>query len=286
MPLKILVTGNLGFVGTETCKLLEEAKHVIRGYDLMQNKDVKDAEQLEGVIQEFAPQRILHLAAIARFAEADKNPMLAFETNVLGTGNVARLANQYHIPVVYASTGSVIMPLDAYEPPYDESIPARGNSIYGSTKAVGEYYVQKHTTHIILRYSHLYGKEKRHHGLVGGFIERIERGLEPKLHGGQQTNDFCYISDVARANKLALEATWDKYNQIYNIGTGVELTAEEAGQAVCDVMGYKGKIEVIEPRTVDPGRFCFNVDKAKEMLGFEAEYTFAKGLKDMYENTN
>lgn len=282
--MKILVTGSKGFVGTETVKLLEEAGHLVIGYDLMDNKDIRDAQQLENVIQEQSPQRILHLAAISRFADADNDPLIAFETNVIGTGHIARLANQYHIPVVYASTGSAIMPLDAFEPPYKEDIRPRGNSVYGCTKAVAEEYVRKNVNpHIILRYSHLYGKEKRYHGLVGGFIERIERGLQPKLHGGEQTNDFMYVKDVARANKIALEATWDKWNQTYHIGTGKELTAKEAGEAVCKVMKYKGKIEVTEQRTVDPGRFCFNVNKAKEMLGFEAEYSFEKGLQDMME---
>src|SRR3990167_4735705 len=311
--MKILVTGHLGFVGTETVRSIQsvmedeatgeikdwvykdklerylKSAHEVIGYDLMDGKDIRDIDQLDRFVNfhkaEYEPVRILHLAAIARFSEADENPIRAYETNVLGTQNVVEVADKYHIPLVYASTGSAIMPLDSYEAPYKEDIPARGNSVYGTSKALGEYYVQRsNSPWIILRYSHLYGKEKRHHGLVGGFIERIERGLEPKLHGGQQTNDFLYVKDVAKANRLALEATWDKWNQTYHIGTGRELTAKEAGQAVCHVMGYKGKIEVTEARTVDPGRFCFDVSKAKEMLGFEAEYTFEAGLKDMVNN--
>jgi nucleoside-diphosphate-sugar epimerase len=167
------------------------------------------------------------------------------------------------------------------EPPITEDWAALGNSTYGCAKSLGEKYVEKHTPHIILRYSHLYGAEKRYHGLIGGFISRIEFGMEPVLYGGKQSNDFCYIKDIAEANKLALTAPWDKWNQAYNIGTGEELSAEDAGQIVCEVFGYSGKIQKKEGRTVDPSRFVYDMSKIKSFLGFEAKYDFKKGLEDM-----
>lgn len=281
--MKILVTGDKGFVGSETVKLLKKDKHEVIGYDLMDGYDIRDVQQLEEYVKAHRPDRILHLAAIARFADADKDPKLAHETNVIGTRNIAYVAGQYHIPVVYASTGSVYMPIKQ-TPPITEEFQACGNSVYGCTKYLGELYI-KHHAHpwIILRYAHLYGKEKRMHGLIGGFVERINRGLAPTLYGGKQSNDFTYIKDVARANVLALETPWDKWNQIYNIGTGEELTAEDAGKVVCEITGYKGEIEKKEQREVDPGRFVYDVTKAKVMLGFTAEYDFKKGLTHMFD---
>lgn len=281
--MKIICTGDKGFVGSETCRLLEKDGHVVIGYDLMDGYDIRDAFQFFQVCNENKPDRILHLAAIARFSDADKDPNLAFETNVLGTKNVVDVAKKYHIPLVYASTGSAIMPLDNYAAPFDETIPARGNSIYGCTKAAGETYVQKHTPHIILRYSHLYGKDKRMHGLIGGYMDRIKRGLQPKLMGGLQTNDFCYIEDIAMANYLALTAPWDSWNQIYNIGRGDELSAKEAGDIICELSGYTGEIETVEGRTVDPSRFVFSVKKAENMLKFKAKYSFREGLTHMFK---
>lgn len=280
--MRILVTGHLGFVGAETVGAIEASGRGVVGYDLMELCDIRCHRQLAETVNLLRPERILHLAAIARFADADRDPMLAWQTNVEGTRNVVEVAKAFHIPLVYASTGSAIMPLDGYEPPYREDIPARGNSVYGVTKAFGEYIVRQHTPHIILRYAHIYGKEKRGHGLVGGFVERIQRGLQPRLYGGQQTNDFVYIKDIAQANLLALTAPWDKWNRIYHIGTGIELTASEAGRLVCGVMGYGGKVEVKEPRQVDPGRFCFDISKARAMLGYEPHYSFEDGLRDMF----
>ena len=280
--MKVLITGIKGFVGTETAKLFKEKGLEVVGYDLMDSQDIRDLDQLDWFIGKEKPDRILHLAAIARFSDADKDPKLAFETNVLGTKNMTEIASKYHIPLVYSSTGSVYMPVKR-NPPITEDFEAVGNSVYGCTKNMGEKYVNSgKMPYIILRYAHLYGKEKRHHGLIGGFIERINRGLAPTLYGGKQSNDFTYIKDVAEANYLAVIAPWDKWNQVYNVGTGEEITAEEAGKIICELTGFEGGIETKEGRTVDPERFVYDMSKAEQMLGFKAKFSFREGLKDMF----
>lgn len=277
--MKVLITGDRGFVGNATKGRFES----VVGYDIMDGYDIRDANQLHNVITREEPDRILHLAAIARFADADKDPKLAFETNVIGTKVVVDACKRHHIPLVYASTGSVYMPI-IRPPPITEDFECRGNSVYGCTKYVGELYVKTHTPHIILRYAHLYGQEKRMHGLIGGFMDRVDRGLKPVLYGGKQSNDFTYIKDVATANYLALNAPWDKWNQAYNIGTGEELRADQAAKVICDCAGYTGEIEFKEGRTVDPEHFVYDVKKAEVMLGFKAKYTFVKGLEDMFKD--
>lgn len=275
--MRVLVTGDQGFVGSATSKLLP---HVI-GFDAMRGQDIRNLEQLRETVATHRPDRILHLAAIARFADADADPVLAVETNVTGTKNVSQVADEFRIPVVYASTGSTYMPIKG-TPPITENFPACGNSVYGCTKYMGELYIrQSRAPWIILRYAHLYGNEKRGHGLIGGFLDRINRGLAPTLYGGKQSNDFTYITDVAEANVKALNASWDKWRQVYNIGTGEELTAEAAGKMVCEVFGFTGEIQRVEQRTVDPDRFVFDCSKAKRMLGFSAKYKFLDGLKAM-----
>lgn len=282
--MKVLITGHRGFVGTETVKYFKEKDPSIEivGFDIMEGGDIRNHREFEEVVAKEKPDRILHLAAIARFDEADADPILTHETNVIGTMNVVNVARTYGVPVVFASTGSAYMPIIGV-PPIKETFPIKGNSVYGCSKALAELYVREVTPHIVLRYAHLYGAEKRHHGLIGGFMARIEHDLEPVLYGGKQSNDFTYIKDVARANYLAITASWDAWNQCYNIGTGEELTAEQAGEIICKFANYTGKIQVKEQRTVDPDRFVFDTTKAERMLKFKAEYSFAQGLEDMFK---
>jgi nucleoside-diphosphate-sugar epimerase len=277
-----MITGGSGFVGSATIKLMDSLGMKWVNYDIMEGNDIRDTENLERFIVQYEPGRILHLAAIARFADADKDPLLTFETNQVGTCNVARMAQKYHIPIVYSSTGSVYMPI-TQTPPITEDFKVMGNSQYACSKLIGEKFIERLTPHIILRYAHIYGKEKRGHGLIGGYWDRIRRGLKPMLYGGEQSNDFCYVDDIAQANILALTATWDKWNQKYNIGTGEELTAEKAGKIVCDVTGWKGGVTKVPGRTVDPLRFVYDITKAEVMLGYKPVYDFKKGLKEMFK---
>src|SRR5688572_9536324 len=194
--MRCLVTGGNGFVGQATIPPIidytRESPHEWISYDVMDNNDIRDKDQFAAFVERWRPTRILHLAAIARFADADADPRRAFETNVLGTKNVAEVASEKSIPLVYASTGSVYMPIKQ-KPPITEEFAGCGNSVYGCTKYAGELYVkQSRAPWIILRYAHLYGQEKRFHGLIGGFLSRIERGLAPTLYGGKQSNDFTY----------------------------------------------------------------------------------------------
>ena len=277
MKKRVIVTGSSGFVASNTIPLLKEHGYEVIPYDLKEGYDIRNLHQLKSVIKK--GDKVLHLAAIARFAEADDNPLLAWETNVLGTVNVAKACTENGAErLVYSSTGSVYMPIEK-EPPMTEDFPARGNSVYACSKYIGEQVIiGENIPYVILRYAHLYGEGKIGHGAIGGFISRMSRGLSPVLYGGLQSNDFTYIKDVAMANLLALET--DNTNEVYNIGTGEELTTEEVFKILSEKFDYHKEFERLPARTVDPLRFVFSVEKAEKLLGFKAKYNFKDGLTD------
>lgn len=276
--MKVMLTGDLGFVGSATKRLLGNEWV---GYDLMRGQDIRDIGQLKAFIEAEKPTHILHLAAISRFADCKRDPRLALETNVLGTSNIVEVAKHFHLPLVYSSTGSVYMPISE-TPPITEKFQAEGNSQYGCTKYQAELFVEEHTPHIILRYGHIYGAEKRNEGLIGNAWTRIERGLKPQLYGGSQSTDFIYVKDIAQANVLALKAPWHVWNQIFNIGTGEELAIKDAAETVCEVFGWDKGVEVTPARIVDSDRFVYDISKARQQLKFEPKYSFREGLEDMY----
>jgi len=279
MKQRIFVTGGSGFVGTPTCKALEEKGYEVFNFDLKTGHDIRNMEDLQREME--SDDIILHLAAIARFAEADADPVTAFETNVEGTRNVVDVAAYYSIKrIVYASTGSVYMPIHE-EPPITEEFPTIGNSVYGCCKNLGELYIKDSgVDYVILRYAHLYGQGKIGHGAIGGFIDRMERGLQPKLYGGKQSNDFTYIKDIVDANILAIET--DNKNEAYNIGTGEELTVEDVFDVMGEYFDYKPGYERVEMRTVDPQRFLYDMSKAEKMLGFKYKWNFKDGMEDWF----
>ena len=274
---KIVVTGGSGFVGTPTIKALEEKGYKVLNYDIKRGYDIRDYNQLKKAIH--AGDKVLHLAAIARFSDADKDPLLTYETNIKGTENVVKVCIWNNAErLVYSSTGSVYMPIEK-EPPIKEDFQIRGNSVYGCSKAMGEFIIKNwKPNYIILRYAHLYGQGKIGHGAVGGFIDRMNRGLAPKLYGGKQSNDFTYIKDIVQANILALESP--KLNESYNIGTGEELTTEEVFNIMKEHFGYNKEFKRLPLRTVDPLRFVYDISKAKRLLKYNPQFTFKKGLND------
>lgn len=277
---KVIVTGGSGFVGSHTIKALEEKGYKVFNFDLKEGWNIRRDSLLSHVIEK--GDKVLHLAAIARFAEADVNPKLAFETNVLGTANVAKIAWYKGAErVVYSSTGSVYMPI-IEEPPITEKFRATGNSVYGCSKYLGEIYLQERKVPwVILRYAHLYGEGKIGHGAVGGFIDRMKRGLAPRLYGGKQSNDFTYIKDIVEANILALETP--SINETYNIGTGEELTTEDVFNVLKDFFHYDKEFERLEQRTVDPQRFVYDISKAKNLLKYKPKFSFREGMEDWFK---
>lgn len=283
---KIIVTGGSGFVGSNTIPELKKLGYKVFNFDLVEGFDIRKYNQIWSAINK--GDKVLHLAAIARFAEADANPYLAWETNVLGTKNVAKVCKEKQAErLVYSSTGSVYMPIKE-EPPITEEFRAVGNSVYGCSKFIGEEAIRKAgVKHIILRYAHLYGLKKIGHGAIGGFVDRMNRGLAPTLYGGKQSNDFTAIDDVTQANILALEVEDEKaFNQCYNIGTSEELSTEEVFKIMADVFDYHKEFERIKQRTVDPQRFVYDISKARKLLGYNPKYNFKDGLKHCYASRN
>lgn len=277
---RIFVTGGSGFVGSNTIKKLKKKGYEVFNYDLTEGLDIRNLKLLGEKMKR--GDKILHLAAVARFAEADDNPILALETNAVGSMNVALAAKVKKAErIVYSSTGSVYMPIDT-EPPIKETDKATGNSVYACMKRAGELYIEmSKVPYVHLRLAHLYGPKKSGHGAIGAFVDRMARGLKPTLFGGQNTNDFTYIDDVVQSICLALETP--NVNEAYNVGTGEELSTEHVFKILSNILGYQEEFEYLPPRTVDPLRFVYDMTKASEALGFDAKFSFEEGMKHWIE---
>jgi UDP-glucose 4-epimerase len=236
-------------------------------------------QQLEGRDGAF------HLAALWLY-ECVHEPRKALEHNVVGTYNVIEAAHETELPrLVYSSSASVYG--NAREVPMTEEHPFDNRSMYGATKIAGEQFLRAFNEshgldYVALRYMNVYGPRMDDKGVyvsvIVRLLERIARGERPTIHGdGTQVFDFVHVSDVARANVLAMRS--QATDRAYNIGTGVPTSIKELVDELLAITGTD-----LEPLYV-PDQHMFvthrvgSTEAAEHDLGFRAEIGWREGLR-------
>jgi dTDP-L-rhamnose 4-epimerase len=173
-----------------------------------------------------------------------------------------------------------------------EEAPTGGETIYAITKADQERLVltwgrQTGIPTVALRYSCTYGPRQSifnpYTGVIAIFATRLLNSQPPVLYeDGEQTRDFCYVTDVARANLLA--ATIDKLDGLpVNVGSGRATTIREVARIVAEVLGVP--IEPIVRGEVRPGEMrhlISDISRARS-IGFEPSVDLADGISGYLE---
>ena len=141
--------------------------------------------------------------------------------------------------------------------------------------------------YVALRYFNVYGPRMDIHGryteVLIRWMERIAAGEPPLILGdGNQTMDFVYIEDVARANLLALQS--DVVDEVFNVASGSETSLQDLAEALLNVMSSELRPEYGPDRKVNPvSRRLADVGKAERLLGFKAKVGLAEGLSRLVD---
>lgn len=291
--MRVVVTGANGFVGIHTVRqLLDKGYHVV-ALDLNieklselfkkdRNCRIVQCDIISGKVKGYVSQgdKVLHLAAVPRFGEAEENPQRAVRVNVEGTLNVVQACIEKKAErLVYSSTGSVYS-RDA-PVPIREDAPREPGNIYGLTKKQAEDWIMMYGArlpYVILRYGYVYGKNKDW-GAVGVFLKRLKEGKRPIVFGGRQTNDFIYVKDIVQANLLVLES--HLLNQVYNIGSGRATSIKDVCEMCIKAVGGNLKMEIKPARAFDFPVFVYDISKAQTLLGFEPKWNIMDGIEDI-----
>jgi UDP-glucose 4-epimerase len=251
------------------------------GGDMLQRDILKKAMQgIDGVF---------HLAAVW-LLQCHEYPETAFDSNVRGTFNVAMAAIEAGVKrVVYSSSASVYG--DAVETPMTEDHPYNNFTFYGATKIAGEHFFKSLGARyglpwVGLRYMNVYGPRQDYKGayiaVMHKVLDRIESGQRPLVFGdGSQQYDFVHVSDVARANVLAMQS--DASGQCYNVGRGIGTTIKELTELLLRLKGSELEIQY-EPagQTFVTNRIgC--PKKAQADLGFEWKIGLEEGMQSLIE---
>jgi UDP-glucose 4-epimerase len=141
--------------------------------------------------------------------------------------------------------------------------------------------------YVALRYFNVYGPRMDIHGphteVLVRWMDRIAQDQPPLILGdGAQTMDFVYVEDVADANVRA--AVSQVTDEVFNVGTGVEVSLNELAGTLLRVMGSDLRPEYGPERSVNPvPRRVADTSKAEQMLGFRASVDLEQGLRRLVD---
>ena len=257
--MKILVTGGAGFIGSHIVEYLvqrgdsvtvvdnlntgkiENLKSVFKKINFAQI-DIRDFKVLKNLMENI--DGIFHQAAMASVQDSFRIPEKFHDVNVNGTENIFKIAKEFGIKVVYASSSSVYG--DTSILPTTESDEKRPINPYAKTKLekdkLAEQYAKNGLKVIGLRYFNVFGprQSKEYAGVIKLFLERIQQGLPPLVNGdGLQIRDFVYVDDVVNANILSMESDVDF--EFFNIGTGTTISILDLANIIIKFSGLKLK---------------------------------------------
>ena len=168
--MKILLTGKNGQVGFELQKKLSTLGEVIATD--REELDLANPDAIRAFIDQTKPDIIINPAAYTAVDKAESEPVLAYQINTLAPEVLASMATELDIPLIHFSTDYVFDGLK--QEAYVEIDPTNPQSVYGKTKCEGEEKVRRHSKHIILRTSWVFGS----HG--NNFLKTILRLIMEK----------------------------------------------------------------------------------------------------------
>lgn len=308
---KVLVTGGAGFIGSNLIEKLLELDNEVVCLDNFATGRIENIEHIlshakfkliEGDIRNlenchkavFGMEYILHEAALGSVPRSINDPITTNDVNSSGFLNMLVAARDGNIKrFVYAASSSTYG--DSKELPKVEDTIGKPLSPYAITKYVNELYADVFKTTyglntIGLRYFNVFGRKQDPNGayaaVIPKFVSQLMNHESPVINGtGDYSRDFTYIDNVIQMNLLALSTENEKaLNQVYNTAFGEQSTLNELLSILKALLSKFdpeiNKIEVTHGpiRAGDIPHSLASIDKAKNLLNYNPEYSLKTGL--------
>ncbi|MFA6158023.1 MAG: NAD-dependent epimerase/dehydratase family protein [Candidatus Paceibacterota bacterium] len=273
---KVLVTGGKGFIGSHLVDSLVENFEVfvidngLSGNNVNPDATYYDADirSLKSIFGHFKDiDYVFHMAAIPRTVWCIDDPVLCYETNVLGSLNVLEAAFKNNVKRVILTSSNIVYAADT---PYKASKIAMEeiSKVYTSLYGIST---------ICLRNSNVYGSRQREDGIGPNCFASIKKSIKENGYieitgDGEQTRDFTHVSDIVRANILAMDS--DVVGNI-DLCTGRNVSLNYVASL------FKAPIKYVSERRGDIKHIIQKNAESENLLNWKTKVALEEGIGDV-----
>lgn len=306
---KIFITGGAGFIANTLISRLVAHNQIVV-YDNYTRNTLKgtafeshpNLTQVRGDVLDFpalkaameGAQIVVHAAAIAGIESTVRNPVTTMRVNMMGTANALEAAQQVGgVERFIDFSTSEVFGSQAFK--VDEGMQTVTGAVgearwtYAVSKLAGEhlahaYYKQFALPTVTVRPFNVYGPGQTGEGALSIFIRKALKGEDLLIFGdGSQIRAWCYVDDMVEGVMCALEHP-KAIGESFNIGNSRAVTTIYGlAETVCRVVGSKSRILFRDALSADIELRIPKVDKAKNLIGFEARVDLEEGVRRTVE---
>jgi len=307
---RILLTGGAGFIGSTLAqKLINDNEILIYdnfARDSISNKkissknlrivkdDILNLDSLKKTCEDFKPQIVVHMAAIAGIDTVIINPVRTLDVNINGTLNLLKALEKYSAKLERVLDFSTSEVLGAYAYKSTEKSSTNFAPVgearwtYSISKVAGEhilhsYYKQHGYPVVTIRPFNIYGPGQVGEGAIQIFIKNVVNKKDIQIHGdGDQIRSWGYIDDMISGVELCLTSK-KAIGEVINIGNPKgTITISSLAEKIVTITKSKSKIVYIPKNYVDVELRIPSIEKAKELLGFFPKVDLNEGILKTY----
>ena len=313
MNKNIIVTGGLGFIGSNLIDLLISKKYSVINldkvsyssnfYNLKEHKNntkykfIKcdlNSKKILNILLKYKPICIFNLAAETHVDRSIDGPKNFINSNVLGTFNLLEafktFSSKHNSKLVHISTDEVYG--DILKGRSDENYSYKPSSPYAASKAASDHLVYSYMRTykipaIISNCSNNYGPKQHPEKLIPKLIYNIINNKELPIYGkGKNSREWLHVKDHCMALFKVFEK--GKIGEFYNIGSNKNLNNIQITKALIKIaknfiaIGQRVKIKYIADRPGHDQRYALNSNKIKKKLKWKPQIKFDNGLKETF----
>ena len=312
---KIIVTGGLGFIGSNLIKILLKKDFFIINIDRVSyassfyntrefNKsnnykfikcNINNSKRLFSIFKKFKPEGIFNLAAETHVDRSIDGPHPFITNNINGTFSLLECFRKYskikkNSKLIHISTDEVYG--DVLKGRSHENHPYKPSSPYAASKASSDHlvfsYVRTFNLNcIITNCSNNYGPRQHPEKLIPKLIYNILNNKPLPIYGnGKNYREWIYVDDHCEALIKVLKK--GKKGEFYNIGSNINLNNIEISNLLLKIakktinVGNKVKIKFVKDRPGHDIRYALNSNKIKQKIGWKPKTKFVEGIKNTF----